>query len=58
MAQVENLTGFFTLFRELNVRSNEQLDNLVADARRIARGVEPQELRDNQGLRYWLAGRL
>jgi hypothetical protein len=48
---VENLTDFFQRFRELNVRSNDQLDQLVADARRVIRGVEPQALRDNAGLR-------
>ena len=48
---VENLTEFFGRFRALNVRSNEQLDNLVADAQRVIRGVEPQDLRDNAGLR-------
>ena len=46
---VENLTEFFERFRELNVRSNEQLDQLVADAQRVIRGVEPQDLRDNAG---------
>jgi hypothetical protein len=52
---VENLTEFFQRFRQLNVRSSEQLDNLVADAQRIVRGVEPQDLRDNQGLRQHVA---
>ena len=52
---IENLTEFFQRFRELNVRSNEQLDSLVADAQRVIRGVEPQALRDNQGLRQHVA---
>jgi len=52
---VENLTEFFARFRQLNVRSNEQLDNLVADAQRVIRGVEPQDLRDNQNLRQHVA---
>jgi hypothetical protein len=52
---IENLTEFFTRFRALNVRSNEQLDNLVADAQRVIRGVEPQDLRDNAGLRQHVA---
>lgn len=52
---VENLTEFFQWFRQLNVRSNEQLDTLVADAQRIVRGVEPQDLRDNEGLRQHVA---
>jgi hypothetical protein len=52
---VENLTEFFQRFRSLNVRSNEQLDWLVADAQRIIRGVEPQDLRDNASLRQHVA---
>jgi hypothetical protein len=52
---VENLTEFFQRFRQLNVRSNEQLDRLVADAQRIIRGIEPQALRDNAGLRQHVA---
>ncbi len=52
---VENLTEFFARFRQLNVRSNEQLDRLVADAQRVIRGVAPQELRDNAGLRQHVA---
>ena len=52
---VENLSEFFQRFRELNVRSSEQLDNLVADAQRVIRGVEPQDLRDNHGLRQHVA---
>jgi hypothetical protein len=48
---IENLTEFFQRFRTLNVRSSEQLDNLVADAQRVIRGVDPQDLRDNAGLR-------
>lgn len=52
---VENLTEFFSRFRELNVRSSAQLDNLVADAQRVIRGVDPQDLRDNEGLRQHVA---
>lgn len=52
---IENLPEFFARFRQLNVRSSEQLDNLVADAQRVIRGVEPQDLRDNQGLRQHVA---
>lgn len=52
---IENLTEFFGRFRELNVRSSEQLDQLVAQAQRIIRGVEPQDLRDNAGLRQHVA---
>jgi len=52
---VENLTEFFQRFRTLNVRSSEQLDNLVADAQRVIRGIEPQSLRDDAGLRQQIA---
>ena len=52
---VENLTEFFQRFRQLNVRSSEQLDNLVADAQRVIRGVDPQDLRGNDGLRQHVA---
>jgi len=52
---IENLSEFFQRFRTLNVRSNEQLDGLVADAQRIIRGIEPQDLRDNAGLRQHVA---
>ena len=55
---IENLTEFFARFRQLNVKSNEQLDSLVEDAQRIIRGVEPQGLRDNAGLRQQVATEL
>lgn len=52
---VENLTAFFGRFRELNIRSNDQLDQLVDQAQRVIRGVEPQALRENAGLRQHVA---
>ena len=52
---LENLTNFFQRFRQLSVRSNEQLDSLVADAQQVIRGVEPKDLRDNAGLRQHVA---
>ena len=55
---VENLSQFFQRFRLLNVRSNEQLDQLVEQARQIVRGVKPRSLRDNSLLRQQLAGQL
>jgi hypothetical protein len=48
---VSNLTQFFERFRRLNVSSNEDLDALVGQAQQLVRGVRPQELRDNDGLR-------
>jgi hypothetical protein len=55
---VENLREFFDRFRHLNIRSNEQLDDLVGQAQRIVRGVEPQQLRDNHSLRQEVASQL
>ena len=55
---IENLREFFQRFRQLNVGSNEQLDDLVENAQRILRGVEPQELRDNTALRHHVSSQL
>jgi hypothetical protein len=55
---ISNLTEFFARFRDLNVRSSAQLDQLVERAQQIVRGVEPQELRDNNGLRQHIATQL
>jgi hypothetical protein len=55
---VNNLTEFFERFKQLNVRSNEDLDTLVDQCRGIVTGVEPQSLRDNQGLRQHVAAEL
>jgi hypothetical protein len=55
---VTNLTKFFDRFRTLNVRSNEQLDALVAEARQAVRGVRAQDLRDADGLRREVASEL
>jgi hypothetical protein len=55
---IENLTEFFERFRHLNVRSNEQLDGLVAQAQRTIRGIEPQQLRDNTSMRQQVATQL
>jgi len=48
---INNLSEFFDRFRTLNVRSNEDLDNLVAQAQRVVRGVAPQTLRDDGSVR-------
>jgi hypothetical protein len=55
---VNNLLGFFERFKALNVRSNPQLDALVSEAQRIVRGVEPQDLRDREGLRQAVASQM
>lgn len=55
---VGNLTTFFERFRQLNVRSNAQLDELVERAQQIVRPLAPQELRDNRSLRQQVATQL
>ncbi len=55
---VTNLSEFFQRFAQLNVRSSQQLDNLVAQAQRVVRGVEPQQLRDSASLRQHVATEL
>ena len=55
---VENLTVFFQRFRDLNIGSNEQLDELVEQAQGIVRSVQPQQLRDNGTLRQHIATQL
>jgi hypothetical protein len=55
---IGNLAEFFERFRSLNVRSNAQLDGLVAEAQRVVRGVGAQELRDSDALRQRVAGQL
>ncbi|MBX3452774.1 MAG: hypothetical protein KF777_24775 [Planctomycetaceae bacterium] len=55
---VENLAEFFERFRQLNVGSNEQLDELVVRAQQVIRGVEPQQLRDSQSLRQQVSTQL
>jgi len=55
---VENLRQFFERFRHLNVRSNEQLDELVEQCQQIVGGIEPGALRDNQVLRQSVAQEL
>jgi len=55
---VENLNEFFSRFRQLNVSSNQQLDELVVRCEQVVRGVQPQTLRDNDSLRRNLATQL
>ena len=55
---VDNLSDFFGRFRELNVRSNEQLDELVERAQRAVRGVAAQDLRDSGAVRQRVASQL
>lgn len=55
---VGNLREFFDRFRELNVRSNPELDALVERARRAVRGATAQELRERPELRERVAAGL
>jgi hypothetical protein len=55
---ITNLTEFFERFQRLNIRSNEELDELVEQAQGIVRGVQPQQLRENLDLRSNIARQL
>jgi hypothetical protein len=55
---IDNLCEFFERFRSLNVRSNQQLDDLVIQAQRAVRGVAAQDLRDSQSVRQEVATQL
>jgi hypothetical protein len=55
---VTNLTEFFERFKQLNIRSNDDLDSLVERAQEIVQGRDPQELRDNHVLRTSVASEL
>jgi hypothetical protein len=55
---ITNLTDFFARFQQLNIRSNEQLDDLVGQCQQLVSGIEPQSLRDNQVLRQSVATEL
>jgi hypothetical protein len=52
---VSNLTDFFQRFRNLNVRSNAELDALVSQAQGLVRGVVLHDLRADGGLRRQIA---
>src|SRR4051812_21405602 len=55
---VGNLVDYFEKFRDLNVRSNDQLDALVAQAQQAVRGIAAQDLRDSGDLRQRVASEL
>ncbi|MFA9479837.1 hypothetical protein ACERK3_16255 [Phycisphaerales bacterium AB-hyl4] len=55
---VGNLHTFFDRFRQLNVHSNEQLDQLVEQAQQVVRGVAPNRLRTSEPLRQRVAKQL
>jgi hypothetical protein len=55
---VTNLTEFFERFKHLNVSSSPELDALVEQAQDLVKGVAPQHLRDDAGLRSEIAARM
>jgi hypothetical protein len=55
---VTNLNEFFQRFQHLNVRSSQDLDRLVEQAQQLVQGVNPQELRDNNGLRQHITAEM
>src|SRR5206468_7535203 len=55
---IGNLAEFFARFRDLNVRSNPQLDALVEEAQRTVRGLQAQDLRDSTAVRHFVGERL
>ena len=55
---VTNLTEFFERFQRLNIRSDEQLDQLVEEARGVVGGLGPQDLRDQPAFRQHVANEL
>jgi hypothetical protein len=46
-----NLEKFFDRFQRLNICSNDDLDQLVENARDVVNGIAPQDLREKTGLR-------
>jgi len=55
---ITNLEEFFSRFRQLNIGSNEELEQLVERAQSVVRGVEPQRLRDNETLRRQIGSQM
>ena len=55
---IDNLREFFSRFRDLNIHSSPQLDELVQQAQRVVGGVQPQTLRTDAPLRQQVAGQL
>lgn len=52
---IENIREFIDRFERLNVRSSQQLDELVAQARATVAGLAPRELRASRSLRESVA---
>ena len=52
---IANLNEFFGRFQHLNIGSNDDLNQLVENARQVISGVDPQDLRDRSSLRERVA---
>ena len=52
---LSNLREFFNRFQNLGLKSDQQLEDLVNQAQRLVRGINPQELRDISNLRKHIA---
>jgi hypothetical protein len=57
-ATVNDLGDFIARYRRFNLRSEAQLDEMVALVRRTLEGVTPQRLREHPGLRRTVAAQL
>ncbi len=55
---VTNLAEFFERFKRLSIGSNDELDQLVAQAHDLVQDVKPQALRDNEDFRRHVATEL
>ena len=55
---VTNLLEFFDRFQRLNIRSDEQLDRLVEEARRVIGSTGAQQLREQPAFRQHVANEL
>ncbi len=55
---IENLHDFFERFQRLNIHSSSELESLVGRAQSLLSGVQPQQVRDSNGLRQQLATQL
>lgn len=54
-AAIENFKEFYANFRNMNVRSNAQLENLIQQANDLVAGVDIKELRENKNIRQNLS---
>ncbi|EMI22264.1 hypothetical protein RMSM_00790 [Rhodopirellula maiorica SM1] len=52
---IANLSEFFGRFQHLNIGSNDDLNQLVENARQVITGVDPQDLRNRSSLRERVA---